>query len=118
MTNEVRTELIWSEEAWETWIACRNHCARIGAYYEDIHAQRALMSLGHCLMSVLAAGPTYVFRDGPDSLLFQTPHITIGMIFHRDTPDKIARDTELPLDEVEAFLKIDWPYTGEWEMHS
>lgn len=119
-TTEIHTDLTWTPEAWDTFQEIRARAFQIGQNWGQTLGDRAISSIGTCIMHVLASGPTRVFRDGPDSLLFQTPYITMGMVFHRDSAEYmsacLSRIGASP-DEIEACFNIA-PPSGEWSLHS
>lgn len=121
-TTEIRTELVWTPEAWEQFQTIRTQAHTIGANWGQTLGDRAHASIGHCLAGVLASGPTNVYQDH-DGLLFVTPYITMGMVFHADTADWMAASlsstTSCPhtADEVAAAFRHA-PPSGEWSLHS
>lgn len=114
----VHTELVWTPEAWDQFGEMRSQAARIHQNWGQQLGDRAFASIGICLMGVLAAGPTRVYKDH-DGLLFQTPHITMGMVFHPDSAQYMADhiEADATADEIEACFRFA-PRSGEWSLHS
>lgn len=118
-TTEIRTELVWTSEAWDQFLAIRNQAHAISAHWGQTLGDRAHASIGHCLSSVLASGPTKVYKDH-DGLLFVTPYITMGMVFHRDSADYMSA-LLLPGQHTPAEIEACFgfaPPSGEWSLHS
>lgn len=118
-TTSIHTDLTWTREAWDQFCEIRSRAHAIGQNWGEQLGNRAHASIGHCLSHVLASGPTKVFKDD-DGLLFVTPHITMGMVFHRDSADYMSalllpgRHTP---DEIAACFSFA-PPSGEWSLHS
>lgn len=117
-TTEIRTELVWTPEAWDQFQAIRNQAHAIRGHWGETLGDRAFASIGHCIGHVLASGPTNVYKDG-DGLLFVTPYITMGMVFHADSAPymkgRLGVDSEAA--EIEACFSFA-PPSGEWSLHS
>ena len=120
-TTDIHTELVWSADAWEQFKAMKVRAGQIHAYYGELLGALAEASLLRCVTQVLASGPTHVYKDG-DGLLFVTPHITMGCVFHEMSIAKLSRATGWPEDEIRPQIErtdsLRWPRAGEWSLHS
>lgn len=117
-TTEIHTDVTWTPEAWDQYQVMRARAAKIGDHWGPALGDRAIASLGLCIMHVLASGPTTVYKDG-NGLLFQTPYIVMGMVFHSDSAEKMAKRLGMhhTADEIEACFGYA-PPSGEWSLHS
>lgn len=118
--TEIHTDLTWTPEAWDTFQDIRNKAYNIGQHWGQPLGDRAIASVGICIMQTLASGPSHVYRDSPDGLLIVTPYITMGMIFHRDSAEYMSAlllPNHYAPEEIEACFKIA-PPSGEWQLHS
>lgn len=117
-TTDIRTELVWTPEAWDQFLVMKARAGKIGDHWGEALGDRAVSSLGLCIIQVLASGPTTVYKDH-NGLLFRTPYITMGMVFHSDSAEYMAKrlDSKYTADEIEACFNVA-PPSGEWSLHS
>lgn len=114
----MRTDITWTDTAWQAWKDRRDHCADIAAYFGEPFGREHLHELQDRFISVtFAAGPCNVQVDG-DGFLISTPHIVIGLVW---TPDDDAQRKQRLAGHGFHYDNENtegWPTTGHWSAHS
>lgn len=112
----MKTEITWTDEAWDLFGEARNRARMMGAYYGDaLYHEHMAELLSTFAQVTFAAGPVNVQRDG-DGFYITTPHIVIGLVWSPDRDEEMLRRISPRGDFTE--IASDWPRTGRWSAHS
>jgi hypothetical protein len=114
----VKTEITWTDTAWENFKDTLRKFDLLRAYYGDRLADEHEAEFYRTLQRVtFAAGPVNIQPDG-HGFYISFSGFVCGLVW---TPDNDARMRERLRGihgDVEGPVPADWPRTGHWSAHS
>lgn len=111
----MRTDITWTDGAWEHWGAVRDRARMIGFNFGPALGHEHMAELLESFARVtFAAGPVNVQKDG-DGFYITTPRMVIGLVW---TPDSDATMRKRIGQAPDETIQPDWPRTGRWSAHS
>jgi hypothetical protein len=114
-TDTTQTGTLVDERCRTTIAKCLDRISDVRVHYGREPADMMATSFAYALGRFLSFGGT-IYPDGELGLVCSS-WITVGMVFHQDSPETTLRMIQRQYPE---FDRIDpsWPLTGTWSLHS